>query len=216
MALLVSNPGARRPILEEPLTFRSVCVQLPFPDALGATQRHPFLRVCSQGLGGTLRDQIQLNFCGHGEGHGDNLALNAVAKLPVALRGGGTNLFLGSQREHFHTFQQTSAQARQFADNQGITRLRLVEHGGDLLLAPGDPARLFLFNELDVAQMGVVGQFQDVHTIVVWKLDRLGRSFRNLIDTVLDLEKRGVNFRSTTENVDTSTSGGKFIFSLFG
>lgn len=53
-------------------------------------------------------------------------------------------------------------------------------------------------------------------TLVVWKLDRLGRSLRNLIDTVLDLEKRGINFRSTTENFDTSTPGGKFIFYLFG
>lgn len=53
-------------------------------------------------------------------------------------------------------------------------------------------------------------------TVVVWKLDRLGRSLRNLIDTVLDLEKRGINFRSTTENFDTSTPGGKFIFYLFG
>jgi DNA invertase Pin-like site-specific DNA recombinase len=53
-------------------------------------------------------------------------------------------------------------------------------------------------------------------TVVVWKLDRLGRSLRNLIDTVLDLEKRGINFRSTTENFDTSTPGGKFIFYIFG
>ncbi len=53
-------------------------------------------------------------------------------------------------------------------------------------------------------------------TVVVWKLDRLGRSLRNLIDTVLDLEKHGINFWSTTENFDTSTPGGKFIFYIFG
>jgi DNA invertase Pin-like site-specific DNA recombinase len=53
-------------------------------------------------------------------------------------------------------------------------------------------------------------------TLVVWKLDRLGRSLRHLIDVVNDLNKRGVFFKSIQENIDTSNSGGKLTFHLFG
>ena len=53
-------------------------------------------------------------------------------------------------------------------------------------------------------------------TLVVWKLDRLGRSLKNLIDVVNDLNKRGVFFKSVRENIDTSSSGGKLTFHLFG
>src|SRR3954462_15589167 len=49
-------------------------------------------------------------------------------------------------------------------------------------------------------------------TLVVWRLDRLGRSLRHLIETVADLHARGVGFRSLTEQIDTTTSGGKLIF----
>jgi DNA invertase Pin-like site-specific DNA recombinase len=52
-------------------------------------------------------------------------------------------------------------------------------------------------------------------TLVVWKLDRLGRSIRHLIDTVNQLKDRGVGFRSLTEQIDTTTSGGKLIFHVF-
>lgn len=52
-------------------------------------------------------------------------------------------------------------------------------------------------------------------TIVVWKLDRLARSLKQLIETVEDLEKRGIGFKSITESIDTSTSGGKLIFHIF-
>ena len=50
---------------------------------------------------------------------------------------------------------------------------------------------------------------------MVWKLDRLGRSIRDLINTVADLEKRSVNFRSLTDDIDTSTPNGAFTFHLF-
>lgn len=53
-------------------------------------------------------------------------------------------------------------------------------------------------------------------TLVVWRLDRLGRSLKHLIDTVQDLEQRGVGFKSLTENIDTTTPGGKLIFHIFG
>lgn len=53
-------------------------------------------------------------------------------------------------------------------------------------------------------------------TLVVWKLDRLARSLRQLIDTVEKLEKQGIAFKSLTEAIDTSNSGGKLVFHIFG
>ena len=53
-------------------------------------------------------------------------------------------------------------------------------------------------------------------TLVVWKLDRLARSLKQLIETVEMLEERSVGFRSLTENIDTTTSGGRLIFHIFG
>jgi DNA invertase Pin-like site-specific DNA recombinase len=50
----------------------------------------------------------------------------------------------------------------------------------------------------------------------VWRLDRLGRSLKHLIEVVTDLEKRGIGFKSLTESIDSTTSGGKLIFHIFG
>ena len=47
-------------------------------------------------------------------------------------------------------------------------------------------------------------------------LDRLGRSMKHLIEIVTELESKGVGFRSITENIDTTTSGGRLVFHLFG
>jgi DNA invertase Pin-like site-specific DNA recombinase len=52
-------------------------------------------------------------------------------------------------------------------------------------------------------------------TLVVWKLDRLGRSLPHLVETVRDLVAREVGFKSLQENIDTTTSGGKLIFHIF-
>ena len=52
-------------------------------------------------------------------------------------------------------------------------------------------------------------------TVVVWRLDRLGRSLRHLIDVVGQLEARGIAFRSLSEGIDTSTAGGKLVFHVF-
>ena len=52
-------------------------------------------------------------------------------------------------------------------------------------------------------------------TLVVWRLDRLGRSLRHLIDTVTDLQGKGVGFKSLTENIDTTTTGGRLVFNIF-
>src|SRR5207253_4553902 len=53
-------------------------------------------------------------------------------------------------------------------------------------------------------------------TLVVWRLDRLGRSLKHLIETITTLNNRKIGFQSITENIDTTTSGGKLIFHMFG
>jgi DNA invertase Pin-like site-specific DNA recombinase len=53
-------------------------------------------------------------------------------------------------------------------------------------------------------------------TLVVWRLDRLGRNLRHLIATVNDLSAREVGFRSLTEGIDTSTPTGRLVFHVFG
>ena len=53
-------------------------------------------------------------------------------------------------------------------------------------------------------------------TLVVWKLDRLGRSLKHLIEVINTLNERGIYFKSLQESIDSSTSGGKLIFHVFG
>src|SRR3954452_10540769 len=53
-------------------------------------------------------------------------------------------------------------------------------------------------------------------TLVVWRLDRLGRSLRHLIDTVTGLQERGIGLKSLQESIDTTTSGGRLVFNIFG
>ncbi len=51
-------------------------------------------------------------------------------------------------------------------------------------------------------------------TLVVWKLDRLGRSMRNLVLLVDELRQRGIHFKSLTDSIDTSSPMGRFIFHI--
>lgn len=51
-------------------------------------------------------------------------------------------------------------------------------------------------------------------TLVVWKLDRLGRSAKNMIILLSELDERGIHFRSLTDSIDTSTRMGKLIFTI--
>jgi DNA invertase Pin-like site-specific DNA recombinase len=60
-----------------------------------------------------------------------------------------------------------------------------------------------------------LGFARDGDLLLVWKLDRLSRSLSHLVETVQELERRGIGFKSLTEGLDTSNSGGKAIFPLF-
>lgn len=53
-------------------------------------------------------------------------------------------------------------------------------------------------------------------TLVVWKLDRLARSLKDLVTIIDDLQARGVGFRSLTEAIDTTSTGGRLVFHIFG
>lgn len=53
-------------------------------------------------------------------------------------------------------------------------------------------------------------------TLVVWRLDRLGRSLKHLIELVADLESKGIGFQSLQEAIDTTSPGGKLVFHIFG
>ena len=62
----------------------------------------------------------------------------------------------------------------------------------------------------------MLDQLRPGDTVVVWRLDRLGRSLKHLISLVEDLESKSVGFRSLTESIDTTTAGGKLVFQIFG
>lgn len=60
-----------------------------------------------------------------------------------------------------------------------------------------------------------MAQLRAGDTLVVWKLDRLGRSLQNLIQLIKLLQEKKIRFQSLQENIDTTTSGGKLIFRIF-
>jgi len=57
-----------------------------------------------------------------------------------------------------------------------------------------------------------ISHLREGDTLVVWKLDRLARSVKGLVDLVGDLEKKQVHFQSLTDQIDTSTPAGRFFF----
>jgi DNA invertase Pin-like site-specific DNA recombinase len=61
----------------------------------------------------------------------------------------------------------------------------------------------------------LLDQLRPGDTLVVWKLDRLGRSLRHLVDTVTGLAEREIGFRTLQEAIDTTTPGGKLVFHVF-
>lgn len=63
--------------------------------------------------------------------------------------------------------------------------------------------------------MLLMDMMRDGDVLVVWKLDRLGRSMRHLIETIDDLNKRNIGFRCLTQNIDTTTANGRLVFGVF-
>lgn len=59
-------------------------------------------------------------------------------------------------------------------------------------------------------------QLRNGDVLVVWRLDRLGRSLKHLIELMNELEEQGIGFKSVTEAIDTTTPGGKLVFHIFG
>jgi DNA invertase Pin-like site-specific DNA recombinase len=72
----------------------------------------------------------------------------------------------------------------------------------------GKASRAGLAQALDLLRQGDV--------LVVWRLDRLGRTLKHLIELMADLERRGIGFHSVTESIDTTTANGKLFFHMFG
>ena len=91
----------------------------------------------------------------------------------------------------------------------------------DTLEAADQPVRLFEETASGAKRerlelQAALDWMREGDTLVVWRLDRLARSIRQLIETVEDLDGRGVGFRSLTEAIDTTTSGGRLVFHIFG
>ena len=62
----------------------------------------------------------------------------------------------------------------------------------------------------------IAARRREIDTVVVWKLDRLGRSLKNLIEIIQVLTDTGVGFKSLQENIDTTTASGKLFLHIFG
>src|SRR5664280_1778378 len=77
-----------------------------------------------------------------------------------------------------------------------------------------DKASGSLANRPELDKM--LDQLRPDNVAVVWQLDRLGRSLKNLIAMVEDLAEKGVGFRSLSESIDTTTANGKLFFSIMG
>ncbi|MCP3877275.1 MAG: recombinase family protein [Sulfitobacter sp.] len=100
------------------------------------------------------------------------------------------------------TLEQDEALQIDALNEAGCSKL-FVDHASGSLDERSELARL-----LDYARDG--------DTVVVWRLDRLGRSLRHLIDTMEQFAEQGVGFRSLTEAVDTTTPTGRLVFHVFG
>lgn len=112
---------------------------------------------------------------------------------PPSMRFGYARVSTAEQNEHLQ---------RDALHGAGCNRIFLDHASGKTESRPGLDALL--------------EQLRPGDTLVVWRLDRLGRSLRHLIDVAADLEQRGVALVSLRENLDTSTPGGRLIFHVFG
>lgn len=107
----------------------------------------------------------------------------------------------------------------------GYARISTIDQNADMQLtalkkAGVDPKNIFKDERTGAtmqrpALLRCLKKLDSGDTLIVWKLDRLARSLRDLISIVDDFQKRGIAFRSLTEEINTSTPGGKLTFHLF-
>jgi DNA invertase Pin-like site-specific DNA recombinase len=100
------------------------------------------------------------------------------------------------------TVDQNLALQRDALTEAGCTKIFTEQMSGAVTERPA------LHDALEFARSG--------DTLIVWKLDRLARSMKQLIETVETLRLRGIGFRSQTEALDTTTAQGRLVFHMFG
>src|SRR6478672_3251760 len=100
------------------------------------------------------------------------------------------------------TVDQNLALQRDALTEAGCTKIFTEQMSGAVTDRPA------LYDALEFARSG--------DTLIVWKLDRLARSMKQLIETVETLRLRGIGFRSLTEALDTTTAQGRLVFHMFG
>ena len=96
--------------------------------------------------------------------------------------------------------------------NLGLQRNALTRAGVSRIFEDHAPGASRRRPGLDAA----LAQLTAGDTLVVWKLDRLGRSLPNLIGLVQGLGERDIGFQSLSENIDTTTAGGRLVFHIMG
>jgi DNA invertase Pin-like site-specific DNA recombinase len=116
------------------------------------------------------------------------------------LLSGGKHVLIGYVR--VSTNDQNTALQRNALDSAGCELIFEDKMSGKTSERPGLKKVLRTLSEGD--------------TLVVWKLDRLGRSMRHLVVLVEELREKGINFRSLTDSIDTSTPMGRFFFHVMG
>ena len=116
----MGNIFLRRTVGQQRLDVSLVGIELALAWPLRPAEGDPRALPGAQRFFGPLREQIMLNFRRHGEGEGHNLALHTAVKLPVALDRIDADALLGRERENFHAFEHTTAQAGEFTHNERI------------------------------------------------------------------------------------------------
>ena len=111
----------------------------------------------------------------------------------------GSGLLIGYAR--VSTLDQNLALQQDALTSAGCEKIFIEQMSGAVADRPG------LHEALDYARSG--------DTLVVWKLDRLARSMKQLIETIEKLRVRGIGFRSLTESIDTTTAQGLLVFHMF-
>ena len=107
----------------------------------------------------------------------------------------------------------------------GYARVSKLEQNLDLqkdaLLSAGCAAENIITDEISGANPerpglnNLLGKLRHGDELVVWRLDRLGRSIKHLIELINNFSDKGIVFKSVTENIETSTNNGRLIFNIF-